>query len=434
MTAQAAAVERFEPVAARGRFALSGAGVLSIAMVVAGGLTYVFQILAARALGPTGYGEIAVLWGALFLVTVVLFRPLEQTLSRSLADRLARGEEIRSPLRAVGRVFLALVVAGGLVFVLAWDAITDRLFAGNGVVTAMLAVGTFGYGLCYVARGAFGGSRWFGGYGLVLVADAAARVLLAIPLIVLASVNLAAAALALATFVGVAVPLREGRRRLRRGLDATTGPAFDMGAAVRFVAPATVIAAADQLLVNGAPVLVAIEGGSGASRAAGVVFAATMLVRVPVFLFQGLAASLLPNLTLLQASDEHRLLRRAVTRTSLCLLAASALIVGTAAAFGPPAMSLLFGSSFEAGRVELALLGAGVGFYLAAATVSQALLALDATGRAAVAWAASAVTFGCLFLVLPGDQLVRIATGFAFATLLACAALAGILASRLRAA
>ena len=432
MTAQAAAVERFEPIAARSRFALSGAGVLSIAMVVAGGLTYVFQIMAARALGPSGYGEIAVLWGALFLVTVVLFRPLEQTLSRSLADRLARGDEIRSPLRAVGRVFLALVVLGALVFALAWDAITTRLFAGNGVVTAMLAVGTFGYGLCYVARGVFGGSRWFGGYGLVLVADAAARVLLAIPLVVLASVNLAAAALALATFIGVAVPFREGRRRLRRGLGATAGPAFDLGAAVRFAAPATVIAAADQLLVNGAPVLVAIEGGPGASRAAGVVFAATMLVRVPVFLFQGLAASLLPNLTLLQASDEHTLLRKAVARTSACLLAAGALIVVTAAAIGPTAMNLLFGSSFEATRVELALLGAGVGFYLAAATVSQALLALDLAGRAAVAWAAAALTFGSLFLVLPGDQLVRIAAGFALATLLACAWLVGILASRLK--
>lgn len=65
MTAQAAAVEGFSPEAAPRRHAFSGAGVLSVSMVVSGGLTYAFQILAARTLGPSGYGSIAVLWRAL---------------------------------------------------------------------------------------------------------------------------------------------------------------------------------------------------------------------------------------------------------------------------------------------------------------------------------------------------------------------------------
>ena len=76
--------------------ALGGAWLLPGAMIVSGVLTYVFHILAARTPGPTAYGQIAVLWGAMFLVAIVLFRPLEQTMSRAIADRLARGEEVRS--------------------------------------------------------------------------------------------------------------------------------------------------------------------------------------------------------------------------------------------------------------------------------------------------------------------------------------------------
>ena len=80
-------------------------------------------------------------------------------------------------------------------------------------------------------------------------------------------------------------------------------------------------------------------------------------------------------------------------------------------------MRLLYGSGFEAGRSELVLLGAGVGCYLAASTLSQALLALDAGGRAAGCWAIAAVLFVALYAAVPGEALMRIAIAFAVATL-----------------
>ena len=97
--------------------ALGGAWLLPAAMVVSGVLTYAFHILAARTLGPAAYGQIAVLWGAMFLIAIVLFRPIEQTMSRAVADRLARGEEVRSVLRAVASLSLMLVVAAAVLAV-----------------------------------------------------------------------------------------------------------------------------------------------------------------------------------------------------------------------------------------------------------------------------------------------------------------------------
>ena len=49
------------------------------------------------------------------------------------------------------------------------------------------------------------------------------------------------------------------------------------------------IAGCEQILVSGGPLLVLIAGGPGAAAAAGVLFAATLLVRAPVFLLQGVA-------------------------------------------------------------------------------------------------------------------------------------------------
>ena len=81
--------------------ALAGAWVVSASTILSGTLIYAFMVLAARVLGAEGYGQIAVLWAAMFLVVIVAFRPLEQTASRTIAERLGRGEEVRSVLRSV---------------------------------------------------------------------------------------------------------------------------------------------------------------------------------------------------------------------------------------------------------------------------------------------------------------------------------------------
>jgi O-antigen/teichoic acid export membrane protein len=409
------------------RQALAGAGLVSAATLGSGLLIYGFHVLAARKLGPEAYGQIAVLWAALFLTVIVLFRPLEQTTSRETANRLARGEEAGTVLRAVSRLAAGLLLALALGVALGWSFITERLFLGNNNMTAMLLVGIAFYGGAYVARGLLAGTRWFPGYGLGLVADSVVRLLVAAPLLVFASKDLAAAAIAAAGLGGLVVPLAVGHRRLRKALRGTNESSFRLGSALGFAMPAGVVAGADQVLVNGGPLLVMLGGGAGASKAAGVVFAATMLVRVPVYLFQGLAASLLPNLTRLHAVDGAIRFRRAVYQTVGLLLAGGVLIVAGAALAGPQGMRILYGDDFIVGRLELVLLGAGVAFYLGAATFSQALLALGAAGRTAIGWTTAAGLFVALYAVVPGEPLFRIAVAFLAATAAGLVALAATL-------
>lgn len=403
---------------------LSGAGLLSGATLLSGLLTYAFHALAARSLGPTEYGRIAVLWAALFLAAVVLWRPLEQTLSRTLADRLARGGEGWSAVRAVVLVAAAMCAGAVVALALAWGPVTHRLFLGNDVMTMSLLAGVVFYAGAYLVRGVAGGSRWFGGYALALLADALARLALGVGIVLYASTDLAAGAVAAAAAAGVLVPLAFGRRRLARSLSgAQSGARFSTSAALAFAGPASVVAIADQVLMNAGPLLVVLGGGHEASAAAGTVFAAMMLVRVPGYLFQGFAGSLLPNLTRLNASDDRRV-RGAVARTATLLVAGGIPIAALAAAFGPEAMKLLYGPEFEVGRDQLAVLGLGGGCYLAAATFAQGLLALDRPGRAAAASAAAAAVFVPVYALLPGAPLTRVAFAFTASAVLQLALLA----------
>jgi O-antigen/teichoic acid export membrane protein len=397
------------------RPALAGAWLLSAATAGSGALAYAFHVLAARTLGPSGYGLIAVLWAVMFIAVVMLFRPLEQTTARAVADRVARGEEVRSVLRSVVAIYLALATAVVVLGAIAWPVLTEQLFEGADVLTLALVAGFAGYGLAYVMRGVLAGGGWFEGYGLLLLSDAGVRIAVAIPLVVVGSTNLAAAAVAAAGIGGLLLPAALGHGRLRRLVARREGPPFRVSRAIAFAGPAGVIAVADQVLVNAGPVLVVLGGGS--TEAAGVVFAATMLVRVPVYLFQGLAASLLPNLTRLQANDELQRFARAVSRTSLLVAAAGAAIVVAAAIAGPTGMEILYGDEYAVGRGPLTLLGAGVGLYLLGATFSQGLLALGRVRGASVGWAVSAGLFLVLYAAIPGAALDRIALAFALAAL-----------------
>jgi O-antigen/teichoic acid export membrane protein len=190
---------------------------------------------------------------------------------------------------------------------------------------------------------------------------------------------------------------------------------------VRFALPAAVIAGCEQILVSGGPLLVLVAGGPDAAKAAGVLFAATLLVRAPVFLFQGVAASLLPNLTTFRARGDTARLHRATALTALGLAGLSVVLALGSLVAGPAVMTLVFGDGFAASRGDLALLSLGIGGFLAACTFCQALLAHARAARGALCWSVAACVFVALELSLGGSEFARVSVAFTASSTVAAA-------------
>ena len=91
------------------------AGLLSIGIGSAGLLTYVYFSLASHILDKVDYGEVVVLWSAVFVTISTLFRPVEQLLSRTIAERQAREQPIGQPLRVAATIQLGLAAAFAVV-------------------------------------------------------------------------------------------------------------------------------------------------------------------------------------------------------------------------------------------------------------------------------------------------------------------------------
>ena len=78
----------------------AGAKILSIGIASTGVVTFAYFSVASYALDDDAqYKSIALLWSVLFVIVSVIYRPIEQLLSRTIAGRRARGLHTGHPLR-----------------------------------------------------------------------------------------------------------------------------------------------------------------------------------------------------------------------------------------------------------------------------------------------------------------------------------------------
>src|SRR5205085_8543787 len=217
----------------RGRWCLSasrsygrGAAILSVGIGVTGLFTYAYFALASHSLPKDEYGGISLLWSAVFIVTGVLYRPVEQLLSRTIADRNVRGQQGNEHLRVAATIQLGLVVLF-LALALAFrDKLENDLFNGSTTLYWVLVVAVVCYAASYFARGYLAGNRMFPLYGGLVFIEATGRVLLALVVALGIAHGQATVALGIAAAPLLSlsvVPWALGRR-IRSG-DVATAPA-----------------------------------------------------------------------------------------------------------------------------------------------------------------------------------------------------------------
>ncbi|MBA2421086.1 MAG: hypothetical protein H0V57_08170 [Thermoleophilaceae bacterium] len=397
-----------------------GAAVLSAGIGATGLITFAYFSLASYALEPDSYGDITLLWSAVFVTVSVLYRPVEQLLSRTIADRHARGLSGSEHLRVAGTIQLALGVVFAVGALAARRPIEDDLLGGSSSLYWVLVVAVLAYAASYFARGFLAGHRRFELYGGLVFMEAVSRLMFALAVTVgIASGQVAVAlGIAAAPLVSlVVVPLALGRRAPAPSRVAETSPElldaaardepaaeadaqFTLSKGAGFAVAVLLIMLAEQTFLNAGPLLVkATESGAAGAALAGFTFNVLLIARAPLQLFQAIQTSILPHLTRLRAGGEEDPFRRTVHLTLLAIAAFAGAVAVVMAAAGPTVMDLVFGGEGSYERGGLVLIAIGMGLYLAAATLNQAALARGRTRQAASCWVAAALGF-VAFLVL----------------------------------
>jgi O-antigen/teichoic acid export membrane protein len=393
-----------------------GARILSVGIATTGLVTFAYFSLASHALSEVDYKGISLLWSVMFLIISIIYRPVEQLLSRTISARRARGLEGGHPLRTaigiqavVAAVFLAVALAER-------TRIEQDVFDGSSTLYWVLVVGVVAYAASYFARGWLAGHSRFGLYGGLVLLESCSRCLFALAVVigVLEGQGAVALGIAAAPLVSLmVVPWALRGRDPAPAEDAVSGA--ELGSSTRFAAAVLAIMAAEQALLNG-PV-VAADITSTDAALAGFVFNVLLITRAPLQLFQAIQTSLLPHLSGLTVTDGREDFARALRVTLLAIWGFAGAVVLGLALIGPWAMGVLFGGDFDYARGGLVLVGLGMGFHLMAGTLNQAALARDRAGLAAAAWLGGAVLFlGWLFASPLEDQLLEVEVGYCATT------------------
>jgi O-antigen/teichoic acid export membrane protein len=423
------------------------ASFLAVGVGLTGIITYAYFLIASHVLSKPDYGQITVLWSAVFITISTLYRPVEQLLSRHVSERLTKGEPIGQPMRVAATIQIGLSLTFAVVALVLRGPIQDGLLEGNETLYWVFFGAVLFYAASYFARGFLAGQRTFGLFTALILSESCFRTLFAVLVAVsilsgqswVAVGIVAAPSLSLmvvpfaflhrakkqqARQAGqrpLAAPGREAEEAAtdevpgREAEEAAPGQGdFTMKEGGGFAAAVLVIMFSEQAFLNAGPL---ITRGLQGAAAAGFIFNVLMIARAPLQLFQAVSTSILPHLTSLHTStdpDSEREFHRSVRGVLLGVAGFAAFTALVVLIAGPHAMQIAFSKKFSYDRPGLLLVTLGMGLYLGSVTLNQACVAQGQVRRAAGRWLACAAFFILWnFLPIVGNEFRRVEIGFA---------------------
>jgi len=429
------------------------ASFLAVGVGLTGVITYAYFLIASHVLSKPDYGQITVLWSAVFITISTLYRPIEQLLSRHISERLVKGEPIGQPMRVASTIQFGLSLFFAVVALALRGPIQNGVLEGNEALYWVFFTSVLFYAASYFARGFLAGEQRFGLFVAMILSESCFRTIFAVMVAIGVLSGQSAVAIGITAAPALSllvVPFAFARRAQREkqvaesaagtpgaaqvqpgmpGREAKDMPAaagraaeeaapddFSLSQGGGFAAAVLVIMFSEQAFLNAGPLIV--RGLQGAA-AAGFIFNVLMLARAPLQLFQSVSTSILPHLTTLhhsEAEDAEREFRHTVRMVLLGIAAFTALVVVVVLIAGPTLMQIAFSKKFTYDRAGLLLVSVGMGLYLSSVTVNQACIAQGQVRRAAARWIACAGLFiAWNFVPLVDNEFRRVEIGFLLA-------------------
>jgi O-antigen/teichoic acid export membrane protein len=406
------------------------ASFLAVGVGLTGVITYAYFLIASHTLSKPDYGQITVLWSAVFITISALYRPIEQLLSRHISERMVNGQSLSEPMKVASTIQLGLSLLFTVLALALRGPIQNSLLEGNETLYWVFFTSVLFYAASYFARGFLAGKQEFGLFVALILSESCFRTIFAV--LVAFSVLSGQGAVAIGITAAPAlsllvVPFAFAHKAQKDKAAAASAPApavveggadeaFSFRHGGGFAAAVFLIMFSEQAFLNAGPLI--IRGLQGAGEA-GIIFNILMLARAPLQLFQSVSTSILPHLTSLHTSDDPdapREFSHTVKMVLTGIVAFTALVAVVVLIAGPKCMEIAFGKNGTYDRLGLLLVTFGMGLYLSSVTVNQACIAQGQVRRAAVRWITCAAIFiAWNFVPIVSNEQRRVEFGFLIA-------------------
>jgi len=385
--------------------------------ITLGFASYVQISVAGFGLGGTDRAAMSALWSLVMTLSLGLFFPVEQELTRVVAARVVRGEGVAPVLRRATEVTLGMIAAIALVLGLAAKPIAHAFLHGETGMVWAFAAAMAGMGLVFLTRGILAGLGRFNAYGASLAVDGGLRIVLALALL-LAGVHsplayglVLAVAPLLATLITLPATLR----------GCLPGPRMGWSELLQNMSMMICASLLAQLVVNAAVLATGLLAPTDAGLQTAILNAG-VLCRVPLFVFGSLQPTLMTGLSTTATSGDRPAFRRMLLQT--CGVVGGLGLAGAVPAvlIGPWAIHRFFNAPQVLGSLDLFWFSAGTVFYMLAMVLGQALMAMHHHRMQLFGWVlGTAVLIGVT--LVPGDVATRVELSYFLGSLATAASL-----------
>jgi len=362
---------------------------------------FILLFVIGRLLTPAEFGLFVAFWGVLFGIGSSLSTIEQETARRSARDVEEPGPSM-SAVTVASAGIVTLVAALTLL-----PPVAARLYGDpSSLIGLVVAAAALGFAIQFAVRGALMGSNSIRGYAGIVVAEAVSRLVFVLLFAVILDFNLAVAAIAVATgsFAWV-FWIRQTGAVLPR-----TVPSFHESIqAVRRAGSLMLGAALTASMITGYPTLVTVLAGKP-DAAAGAVFAALTISRVPLLLVSPIQAMAVPAVVRWQNTGGSPL-RRMLVLGTLAAVGLSGLGAAAGWALGPWAVRLAYGSGYDVAAWAVGVLVASACLLAWVSLLSAALVALAAYRRMVTMWAVAVGTTALWLVANPLDLVAATAVG-----------------------
>ena len=149
---------------------------LTVGIASTGIFTFLYLATSSHVLDAASYSRISLCWAIMFVILSVIYRPIEQLLSRTIADRRARGLH-GHPLRVPAAIQFGFALLFLIVALALRDQIQQGMFDGSSALYWILVIGVLAYAGSYFARGWLAGHQRFALYGGLVFLESTSRFL-----------------------------------------------------------------------------------------------------------------------------------------------------------------------------------------------------------------------------------------------------------------
>ena len=391
-------------------------------LVIGGTITlglasYIQIAVAGYGLDGDARAAMSELWTLVMTLSLGLFFPVEQELTRIVAARAVRGEGVAPVLRRATAVTFGMIAVICLVLAAAAKPIAETFLHGQTSMVWAFAAAMGGMGLVYLTRGILAGLGRFNAYGASLAIDGGLRIVLA-PALFVAGVHSPLAyglVLAVAPLLAMLATLPSTVRGCLPGPPMRWSELFQN---MSMMICASLLA---QLVVNAAALSTSLLAPDDASLQTAIVNAG-VLCRVPLFVFGSLQPTLMTGLSSSATSGDRPAFLKMLLQTCGVVGGLGLLAGVPAVLIGPWAIHIAFKSPNVLGSFDLFWFSAGTLFYMLAMVLGQALMAVHRHRMQLLGWVlGTAVLIGVT--LVPGQVATRVELAYFLGSMVTAASM-----------